>query len=253
MGYVIAIDGPAGAGKSTVARYLAKKLGFLYLDTGALYRTVTYKALKQKADLTNEAILKKIVETTRMELKNTRNGLRVFMDGEDVTKEIRKPKVSNNTFYIACSPKVREALLPLQRSFAEKSNLVAEGRDTTTVVFPDATLKIYLDADPFVRAVRRKKDLERKLHLKTSLERTLQEVTERDRYDLSRSIAPLRQAPEAIYLDTTNLTISQVVDRLISLFKASVSHASFSEGGVGLPVLPQGEKTPGASPEQSAG
>ena len=232
MKYVIAIDGPAGAGKSTVAKLLAQRLGFLYLDTGALYRTLTLKALEQKVDLTKEELLVKIVKSTRIELKNTPEGLRIFMDGKEVTEEVRIPEVTNNTFYVARSPKVRASLLPLQRNFAIESDLVTEGRDTTTVVFPDATLKIYLDADLKTRGVRREKDLI-KAKIKQSLEKITAEVAERDNYDRSRSVAPLRQASDAVYVDTTNLTITEVVDRLASLFHAIVSaddRAAFPAG-----------------------
>src|SRR5450759_2922129 len=159
MKYIIAIDGPAGAGKSTIAKALAQKLGFFCLDTGALYRTLTYKALQKGLDLKNEKELATLAQETKIDLQDKVDGLHVFMDDQEVTDQIRTPEVTRNTFYIARSPEVRQAILPLQRKFAKMTSLVAEGRDTTTVVFPDATLKVYLDANLGTRAKRRGKDL----------------------------------------------------------------------------------------------
>ncbi|MDO9574103.1 MAG: (d)CMP kinase [Candidatus Contubernalis sp.] len=214
MNYVIAIDGPAGAGKSTIAKTLAQKLGFFYLDTGALYRTLTYKALQQGLDLKDEKALVTLARETRIDLQDREDGLHVFMDGQEITDQIRTPEVTRNTFYVARSPEVRQAILPLQRKFAEKASLVAEGRDTTTVVFPDAALKVYLDANLETRAQRRGKDLS-KAGVEQSITKTAQEVAERDNHDCSRSVAPLRQAEDAFYLDTTNLSVNEVVERLV--------------------------------------
>ncbi len=222
MKYIIAIDGPAGAGKSTVAKALAKKLGFFYLDTGALYRALTYKALQKGLNLEDEEALVEMVRETRIDLQDKADGLHVFMDGREITGEIRTPEVTGKTFYIARSPEVRQSILPLQRKFAERESLVAEGRDTTTVVFPDATLKIYLDANLETRAKRRGEDLS-KAGVEQSIAKTAEEVAERDNHDLSRSVAPLRQAEDAFYLDTTNLSITEVVEHLALLFHPSPS------------------------------
>ncbi|MFA5393056.1 MAG: (d)CMP kinase [Candidatus Ratteibacteria bacterium] len=221
MKYIIAIDGPAGAGKSTVAKALAQKLGFFYLDTGALYRTLTYKALQKGLDLENEKTLAALAHATKIDLQDKVDGLHVFMDDQEVTDQIRTPEVTRSTFYIARSPEVRQAILPLQRKFGERANLVVEGRDTTTVVFPNATLKIYLDANLGTRAKRRGKDLT-KAGVEQSITKIAEEVAERDNHDRSRSVAPLRQAEDAFYLDTTNLSITEVVERLASLFYSSV-------------------------------
>ncbi|MFH1903456.1 MAG: (d)CMP kinase [Candidatus Omnitrophota bacterium] len=252
MNYIIAIDGPAGAGKSTVAKSLAQKLGFFYLDTGALYRTLTYKALQKGLDLENEKALAALAQETKIDLQDKVGGLHVFMDGQEVTDQIRFPEVSRNTFYIARSPEVRQAILPLQRKFAERASLVAEGRDTTTVVFPDATLKVYLDANLETRAKRRGKDLT-KAGVEQSITKIAEEVAERDNHDRSRSVAPLRQAEDAFYLDTTNLSITEVVERLTSLFLSSVpSFVREVEGSPSSAAQPC-RKDPGELPEQNAG
>lgn len=252
MNYIIAIDGPAGAGKSTVAKALARKLGFFYLDTGALYRTLTYKALQKGLDLKNEQTLVEMARETKIDLQDKADVLHVFMDGQEITDRIRTPEVTRNIFYVARSPKVRQAILPLQRKFAEMTSLVAEGRDTTTVVFPEATLKIYLDANLETRTKRRGKDLAR-AGVEQPIAKIAEEVAERDRHDRSRSVAPLRQAEDALYLDTTNLSITEVVERLASLFHSCVP--SFVREAAGSPSSSAQPycKGPGELPEQNTG
>ena len=252
MNYVIAIDGPAGAGKSTVAKILAQRLGFFYLDTGALYRTLTYKALQEHLELENEEALAEMAKETEIDLQDKPDGLHVFMDGQEVTGRIRTPEVTRNTFYIARSARVRQAILPLQRSFARKTSLVAEGRDTTTVVFPDAALKVYLDADLETRAKRRGKDL-KKAGIRQSVTKIAEEVAERDNHDRSRSVAPLRQAEDAFYLDTTNLSITEVVERMASLFRSSVPSFVREAGDSPSSAVPPCCKDPGEPHRQNAG
>lgn len=225
MKEVIAIDGPAGAGKSTVARLLARKLGFLYLDTGALYRALTLKALRAGVDLEDENALAGLVSTSCLDLREIDGKLAVFLDGEDVSAEIRTPEVTEQTFHIAASPLARAALLPVQRSFAERDNLVVEGRDTTTVVFPRARLKVYLDAPLDVRAARREKDLIG-AGIKHGKEKISAWISERDRLDRSRSVAPLRKAPDAVYLDSGDKTIEEEVDSLARLFLSRLENDS---------------------------
>jgi CMP/dCMP kinase len=247
MNYIIAIDGPAGAGKSTIAKALAQRLGFFYLDTGALYRTLTYKALQKGLNLENEKTLTALAQDTKIDLQDTGDGLHVFLDGLEITGRIRTPEVTRNTFYVARSPKVRQAILPLQRKFAERASLVAEGRDTTTVVFPNATLKVYLDANLETRAKRRGKDLN-KAGVEQSLVKTAEEVAERDNHDRSRSVAPLRQAEDAFYLDTTNLSVTEVVERLDSLFHSAVPSFLRGVGGFPSSAAPPCCKDPGGLP-----
>lgn len=219
MKEVIAIDGPAGAGKSTVARLLAAELGFLYLDTGALYRALTWQAIRHGLDLADEAGLANLAGTTSLDIVPGPGGQQVFVDGEEATGAIREPGVTGQTFHLARSPGVRRALLPVQRDFARRHDLVADGRDTGTVVFPRARLKIYLDAPLEIRARRRRQDLDR-----AGTPRPLAEVradlAARDRHDLTRAIAPLKQAPDAVYLDTGRLTAAAVVGRLAALYRA---------------------------------
>ena len=214
--FVIAIDGPAGAGKSTVAKIVAEKLGFLYVDTGAMYRALTLKAMKKNIDFRNKEKLIKMVENTDMKLYQDTK-YRVILDGEDVSEEIRKEEVSKNTHYIASILEIREILWKMQRNFRETCKIVMEGRDIGSKVFPDAQLKIYLDASVEERAKRRYLQLKEKGEA-ADIEEIKKEVIERDKKDKNRKIAPLVKLPDAIYLDTTNLTIEEVVEKIINLY-----------------------------------
>ncbi|MCD6408391.1 (d)CMP kinase [bacterium] len=214
--FVIAIDGPAGAGKSTVAKIVAEKLGFLYIDTGAMYRALTLKAMKKNIDFGNKEELIKMAENTELKLYQDAK-YRVIMDGEDVSEEIRKEEVSRNTHYVASIFEIREILWKMQRKFRENSNIVMEGRDIGSKVFPDAQLKIYLDASVEERAKRRYLQLKEKGEI-ADIEEIKKEVIERDKKDRNRKIAPLVKLPDAVYLDTTNLTIQEVVEKIINLY-----------------------------------
>ena len=214
--FVIAIDGPAGAGKSTVAKIVAEKLGFLYVDTGAMYRALTLKAMKKNIDFRNKEELIKMAENTDLKLYQDTK-YRVILDGEDVSEEIRKEEVSKNTHFVASIFEIREILWKMQRSFRETSNIVMEGRDIGSKVFPDAQLKIYLDASVEERAKRRYLQLKEKGEI-ADIEEIKKEVIERDKKDRNRKIAPLVKLPDAVYLDTTNLTIQEVVERIINLY-----------------------------------
>jgi CMP/dCMP kinase len=215
---LIAIDGPAGSGKSTVSKMIAKRLGLLYIDTGAMYRALTLKAMRNKMDLTDEAGLVKLAHSTRVGLEASGTALKVILDGEDVTGLIRTPELTNNVKYIARVSGVRSEMVRLQRAIGEKAGAVLEGRDIGTVVFPDAMYKFYLDADVEERARRRHKELA-ETGQKVGLEDIKKDVVVRDESDMKRSVGALKRAPDAILVDTTFLTIDEVVEKLISYIR----------------------------------
>ncbi|MCU0644628.1 MAG: (d)CMP kinase [bacterium] len=211
---VIAIDGPAGSGKSTTARLVAQKLGFTYLDTGAMYRAVTLKSLRQGLDLENEAELSSLVSTTKIELCHSKGRLKITLDDENVTHKLRSQNVNLCVPKVAAMPVVRKWMVRLQHNMGAKGKLVAEGRDIGTVVFPNARLKIYLVASIEARAKRRAKDFFQ-ASSKINLNNVIEELKSRDQIDCTRETAPLRKADDAIELDTTNLTIEQQVDFIV--------------------------------------
>lgn len=206
---IVAIDGPAGSGKSSAARLLAARVGFLHLDTGAVYRAFTLRALRRGADLADEAGLARLVEPAAVEIGDGR----VLLDGEDVTLGIRTPRVTGEIHWLADAPPVRERVTALVRVMAEGKDVVAEGRDTTTAIFPGADLKLYIDAAPEERARRRGLELAAR---GTSLapEALLAQIRERDRRDSTRAAGPLVRAPDAMYVDTTGVELEEVVERL---------------------------------------
>jgi cytidylate kinase len=210
---IIAIDGPAGAGKSTVARLLARRLSYLYLDTGAMYRAVTWQALHEKADLDDGDALAELARRTQLKLVPDAKGIRVFANGREITEEIRSPEVTSKVSYIDKVPGVREAMVKLQREFGRAGRIVAEGRDMGTVVFPDAACKIYLDASVDERAGRRCQEL-RERGVDACLEEVKRDIVARDAKTMQREIAPLRQANDAVRVDTTDLSVDEVVDEI---------------------------------------
>jgi len=216
---IIAIDGPAGAGKSTVAKLTAHKLGFLYIDTGAMYRALTLKALEQKKDIKDIAGLIELAKNTSIDLKNNSDGsLKVFLDGRDVSKEIREPIITKFVSDIAKIRGVREVMLGLQRRFGKERNSVLDGRDIGTVVFPDADKKFYIDAEFSERVSRRYKEL---IYLgqKVTTKEIELDLHNRDTIDSTREFAPLKRADDAIYIDTTNMSIAEVVETVLSRIK----------------------------------
>jgi len=212
---IITVDGPAAAGKSTVARELARRLGFAYLDTGAFYRAVTWKALQSGADMCNAQQLAQLAARTNIRLVGEGTGMRVFCDGRDVTEQIRTPQVTENIFRIADPPAVRRALVERQRAFARERDVVAEGRDQGTEVFPTAEVKFYLDASPEERARRRQRQLSESGR-ELPLREVMQRVAERDRQDRSRPVGALRQSDDMVLIDSTKMTVEQAVEAMLA-------------------------------------
>lgn len=211
---IVTLDGPAGSGKSTVARILATRLEFLYLDTGAMYRAVTLKAMQLKLDLSDSDGLVKMAKNTEVDLINIDDQLKVVLDGKDVSSEIRTLEVTENTHWIAKDSRIREVMVQWQRTFAKKGDVVAEGRDVGTVVFPNADFKFYLDADLKERAQRRKKEL---VSNGTEVQEEIiqEQIRIRDESDMTREISPLRKADDAKLIDTSGLNIQQVVEKIL--------------------------------------
>ena len=206
---IVTIDGPAAAGKSTASRALAERLGFDYLDTGAMYRAVTLAALRRGVPLSDERALEKLAGSVQI----TFHGRAVFLDAEDVSEAIRDVEVTRASRHVADSPAVRRLMVTLQREAGRTGNIVTEGRDQGTVVFPDAGCKIYLTATPQVRAERRHRDLAARGQ-QVPLAQVLTDQAERDRRDADRPIAPMVPALDAIVLDTTTLSFEETVEKL---------------------------------------
>ncbi len=220
-GKIIAIDGPAGSGKSTTSRMLAAKLGYVYLDTGAMYRALTHFALRNKVDTSDETKLEVLAKKLSFEFITENKINRVFINGEEVTEEIRTMEVTKHVSEISAYKGVREAMVLKQKEIGKNGSIIAEGRDTTTVVFPKADLKIYLDATVAERAQRRLLELSKK-GVSTTLEEQKQDIIRRDGYDSNREHSPLQKSKDAIVVDTTNLTIEGQVDHIISLMKSII-------------------------------
>lgn len=222
---IVAIDGPAGSGKSTVARAMAAQKGLTYLDTGAMYRSVACAALERGIDPSDTAAVIELARALDIKLVNGENGPEVYIDGEDRTAEIRTPEVDANVSVVAAIPEVREAMVELQRKLAAAGDVVAEGRDIGTVVFPEAEVKVYLVADPAARARRRAvqrsggdlaKDSSAQAD-EAEAKKIEAELIERDRKDSTRKVAPLKPAEDAVHIDSTALSVEEVCAKIGSL------------------------------------
>jgi CMP/dCMP kinase len=213
---VIAIDGPAGAGKSTVAQKVAARLGLTYVDSGATYRAMAWKVLQSGIAPDDAQSVAKLAAQTDIHIAMDGLQFRVFLDGQDVTDRIRTPEVTLASAKVSRLPEVRAKLVAVQRRCAEARGVVMEGRDIGTVVFPNAFLKIFLQADPVERARRRLKQ-DRKKGRSATLEQTAGEITLRDQLDAERKISPLVAAPDAVRIDSTNLAAEQVVEQIVEL------------------------------------
>ncbi len=215
---VIAIDGPVAAGKSTVARILAQRLGYRYVDTGAMYRSVAWLAQRQGIDVHDEEAVAGIARSLRIEFIPPETGQRIFANNVDVTDTIRDPEVSEAASIVSAHPAVREAMVAMQRLFGADGGVVMEGRDIGTVVFPEAEIKIYLDATPHERARRRYEELRSK-GAPVSFDALARTEEERDRRDATRDHSPLRPATDAVVIDTTHRSVETVVEQILSLMR----------------------------------
>ncbi|REB09885.1 (d)CMP kinase [Sporosarcina sp. BI001-red] len=213
-GIQIAIDGPAAAGKSTIAKITANKLGYTYIDTGAMYRALTYKALKEHIDVYDDDSLSRLLERIVIELSPTEEGQIVWVDGEDVTEAIRSQEVTSNVSATAAQPQVRELMVEKQRSLATTKGVVMDGRDIGTAVLPNAELKIFMTASVEERATRRFAE-NSKRGIDRPMEELCQDIASRDKADTERIASPLKQASDAIFIDTTSMSIEQVADTII--------------------------------------
>jgi len=215
---IIAIDGPAGSGKSTVAKIVAKKLNFRYIDTGSMYRSVAWKSLQKNTALEDKEAVADIAFKTKIELICSENRQLVFVDDKNITDQLKMEVISRGAAIVAAQPIIREIMTTKQRQLGEKGKVVMDGRDIGTVVFPQADKKFFLDADPKERGRRRFIELKEKKQVSdTDLSIIIEQVIQRDNEDRNRKIAPLKKARDAILIDTTKLSIDQVVKKIITI------------------------------------
>jgi cytidylate kinase len=214
---IIAIDGPAGSGKSTTAREVANKLGYIYIDTGAMYRAAALAFKRMNLKFTDEDF-EKLMNTIKIELKQGDNGQRTYLNGEDVSDEIRTPEITKLVSPVSANKIVREKLVEIQRQLGADGGIVMDGRDIGTVVFPNADLKIFMVASPEARAKRRTLELRAK-GIDADEEEIKRELIARDKYDSTREISPLRKADDAVEIDTSALTIEEQTDKVVQLAK----------------------------------
>src|SRR5215475_4870315 len=224
-GLIIAIDGPAGAGKSSVARAVARRLGYLFINTGAMYRAVAWKALQEGVSLDDAEAVGRLARDSLIELTGDVDSMRVLIDGRDITSEIATPRVGQAASIVSTIPAVRRALVARQQQMGREGGVVMEGRDIGTHVFPNAEVKIYLDASPGARAQRRyDEDLARGV-ADASPEVMKEEIERRDHRDKTRADSPLTQADDAVYIDSSEMTVDEVVDRILEIALSSRRHS----------------------------
>ena len=212
----VALDGPAGAGKSTVAKRVAKELGLTYVDTGAMYRAITWKALEQEIDPANEQALTELANEVRIDFRPTEQGQDVFLNGEDITEAIRSLEVTSNVSAVSAVSGVRVAMVKIQQDIASRTGVVMDGRDIGTVVLPNADLKIWLTASVEERATRRYQELVSKGQT-VDFEQLKADIQRRDEYDSGREHSPMKMAEDAVLVDTTGLVIDQVVEKILHI------------------------------------
>jgi len=218
---VITIDGPAGAGKTTISRLLADRLGYRYVDTGALYRGIALAAVRAGVALDDDAALEALCRQTRLNFDRGDDGTRLLLDGEDASVAIRRPEVTMAASAVSARPVVRGFLLEIQRTMGREKAVVFEGRDMGTVVFPEAHIKFFLDADPEKRARRRFAEIEGRGG--QTLSQVTADMQKRDRDDAQRQLAPLKMAADAILIDSTHLTVDQVIDRMLGFIRPLIT------------------------------
>lgn len=222
MGFVVAIDGPAGSGKGTVTKLVAEKKGLVAIDTGAMYRCVTLECLNENIDELNIEGIKKVLENINIELKNEGGNQKVYLNGNDVTREIRETKVNDKVSEFAAIKIVRDKVTPIQQKMGETQDIIMEGRDICTVVFPNADIKIFLDCSLEERAMRRyKENLE--TGIDSNFEEILENIKKREKINMERETAPFVKAEDAVVIDSTNMTIDEVVEKICNMIDAKRS------------------------------
>lgn len=216
MGFIVAVDGTAGSGKGTITKIIAEKLNLVSIDTGAMYRCVALECINQGIEYTEIEKIKKVLENINIELKKENGNQLVFLNRQDVTEDIRTPEVDNQVAKFAAVKEVREKITPMQRKMGDNNDIIMEGRDIGTVVFPNADVKVFLDCSVEERAMRRyKQDLEK--GIQTTYDEVLASIKERHRLETEREIAPLTQAPDAVYIDSTGMTIDEEAEAVIKV------------------------------------
>ena len=239
-GLTIAMDGPSGAGKSTVARALAKRLGYIYIDTGAMYRSVALRLKEKSISPEDESALSRLASSLHITLIPEGEEIHVFCDGQDVTEAIRTPEISRLASHISKQKGVREALVRMQREMGREGGVILEGRDIGTVVFPDAEVKFYLDAESDERARRRYDEMVEK-GVKVDFKETQEELVQRDHNDMHRDNSPLKKANDAIYIDSTHRSVEEIVEEMSRIVK-SKDFPSHEVAGDSVPESPKGLK-----------